>query len=89
MEKRLEEMKTNLSLTDEQVAQIKTIREEQMASMKTIMDDASLSKEDKREKAKPLKEAADEKIVAILTPEQKTKWEEGKKNRKNKGQDPK
>lgn len=89
MEKRLQEMKTNLGLTDEQVTQIKTIREEQFASMKTIMDDASLSKEDKKEKAKPLKDAADEKISAILTPEQRTKWEEAKKNRRNKEKDPK
>jgi Spy/CpxP family protein refolding chaperone len=83
---RLDQMKTSLALTDEQVAKITAIREEQAASMKTIMDDASLSKEERREKMKPLRDATDEKITAVLTAEQNAKWQEEKKNRKQKGE---
>lgn len=90
MDRRLQEMKTELGLSDDQVAKIKTIREEQFAAMKAIHDDDALSKEDKKEKLKPMKEATDAKISAVLTDDQKTKWAETKKNRKhkNKGQDP-
>src|SRR5262245_36301644 len=51
-DKHLEEMKTNLGLSDDQVAKIKTIRQEQFEAMKPIMDDASLSKEDRKAKIK-------------------------------------
>lgn len=84
MEKRLDEMKTSLSLTDEQVAKIQAIRDEQMAAFKALKDDASLTQDQRKEKSKELRAASETKINAVLTPEQAAKWEEQKKQRRDK-----
>lgn len=74
--KRMEEMKKNLGLSDEQVTQIAAIRKEQAPAAKAIKDDASLTPEQKKEKMKELRKTGDDKVATVLTPEQKTKWEE-------------
>jgi Spy/CpxP family protein refolding chaperone len=81
---RLQKMKTDLGLTDDQAAKVGQIMQDNRGAMREIKDDPSLTKEQKMEKAKQLRAGVDAKMAAILTPEQKAKWDEMKKNRPEK-----
>jgi Spy/CpxP family protein refolding chaperone len=88
IDQRLEMMKSKLSLTDDQVAKLKTIFEAQKAQLDPIFEDKSLTPEQKREKAKPIMDAGKEKVNAVLTPEQQAKRDELRKEARQKaGQD--
>lgn len=84
-EERLNKMKTELGLSDAQVQKIKPLMEANMEKMKAAHDDASLSEEQKREKMMELKKAGAEAVAAELTPEQKAKFEEEMKKRRQGG----
>ena len=73
--KRLEHMVKDLGLTDQQKAQVEGIFKSQHPAMKAIRENPSLSKEQKREQIKPIMESTKQQISAILTPEQREKWE--------------
>ncbi|HEY8965302.1 MAG TPA: hypothetical protein VIM58_02590 [Candidatus Methylacidiphilales bacterium] len=72
--KQLERMKKDLGLSDDQVAKLKPIFADQFAAMKSIHENTSLSDEEKHTQAKAAREAAMEKIKAILTPDQLEKY---------------
>lgn len=78
-------MKADLALTDEQSKQLEAVFEEQRPAMQALRDDESLSREDRREKMREIRQSADAKIAAILTPEQNAKWEEQRANRQREG----
>ncbi len=73
---RMEMMKENLGLTDDQVAKIKPIVEADREKMKALREDTATSQEDKRAKFAEILKGQSEKITPILTPEQQTKWKE-------------
>lgn len=79
---RLEEMQTNLGLTAEQTEKVKAVYESQRPAMEALRNDQSLSREQRREKLDEMRKATDAQIAPILTPEQKTKWEELRKQRR-------
>lgn len=79
--KRLNRMKTNLSLTDEQVAKLKAQRASNQAKAEKIKNNGSLSREQKKEQMMALKTEAKEGRKKTFTPEQLKKIEEMKKNR--------
>ena len=79
----LAKMKTNLSLTDEQVAKLKTQRTGMQTKMEKIKSNESLSRIEKKEKMMALKAEAKEQHQKIFTAEQMKKMEEMKKNRGN------
>ena len=81
--KHLNRMKTNLSLTDEQVAKLKTQRTGMQAKMEKIKSNESLSRIEKHEQMMALKSDAKEQHKKIFTAEQMKKMEEMKKNRGN------
>jgi len=88
IDQRLAMMKSKLSLTDDQVAKLKSIFEAQKAQLDPIFQDKSLTPEQKREKAKPIMDAGKAKVDEVLTPEQKAKRDEFRKEAKQKaGQD--
>lgn len=74
-------MKEKLGLTDEQAAQIKKIHEDARAQLEKLREDESLSKEDKMAERKKIHEATKAKVDAVLTPEQREKAEEFRKER--------
>lgn len=74
-------MKTDLGLTDEQAQKIRAIMDGQMASMQALRSDQSLSREQRQAKFAESRQAINAQIEALLTPEQKPKWEELKKKR--------
>ncbi|NJO84233.1 MAG: hypothetical protein HC828_16575 [Blastochloris sp.] len=84
---RIEQMKTDLGLSDEQVTKIKAIMEEEKGSFKALRDDTTLSKEDKKAKMMELRKSQGDKIKAVLTPEQQVKFEEKMKERGDKLKD--
>jgi hypothetical protein len=83
-EKRLERMKTELSLTDDQVAKLKIQDENTRSQMKAIRDNESLDHSAKREQMMALMNTAKEQRKAVLTQDQLKKMEESKKDHKNK-----
>jgi Spy/CpxP family protein refolding chaperone len=90
-ENRLKWMTEKLNLTDDQQAKIKPLLEDETTQMKAVRSDTSLSPQDRHAKMKSINAASTEKINAILTPEQQTKWKEMKqemmeKHKEMKGQ---
>ena len=77
-ESRLKMLTEKLDLTDDQKARLKPILEDESTQMKTLHDDTSLAPEDKRAKMKGLHESSTEKINAVLTPDQQSKWKQMK-----------
>lgn len=82
---RFEKLKTDLALTDDQAKKVQDIMMAQREKMKGMKDDTTLSADQKKEKMKAGREEVDAKISALLTPEQKAKWEQIKKDRPAKG----
>jgi Spy/CpxP family protein refolding chaperone len=72
-EKMLEKMKTNLNLSDDQVAKIKSIHENYATKAKAIREDKNLSAEQKKDQLATLAKERKEAVNNVLTPEQKEK----------------
>ena len=64
---------SQLNLTDQQKASIKSINEDSRKAAKAIQDDTSLDKAAKRAKLADLKKSTEDKVVAVLTPDQQQK----------------
>lgn len=79
--KRLDKMKTNLNLTDEQVTKLKAQQAANHAKAQQIKNNESLSREQKKEQMMALKTQAKDQHNKIFTAEQLKKKEEMKKNR--------
>lgn len=83
------EMFQELNLTDAQKEKVKTIMTAQRTKMNDIRNSTTLTDEQKGTQVKALRQDQRTQISAILTPEQKTKWEQmeadQKKNFKMKG----
>jgi len=80
----LAKMKTKLSLTDNQVAAMRSQRSSNRANMEKIKNNESLSREQKRDQMMTLKTEAKEQRKKIFTTDQIKKMEEMKKNRMDK-----
>ena len=78
---RMEKMKTDLGLSDEQYGKLKSNREAMAGKMKALRDDKSLNDENKKEQVKELRNKQKEDMKSILTEEQLKKWEEQKHQR--------
>ena len=96
MQKRqLESMKTELSLTDDQVAKVKVINEEAGKKMQAIFQnrDQNQDREAMRQKFADIRTEQNKKLKEVLTEEQYTKWiklqeERDERRRENRGQRP-
>jgi Spy/CpxP family protein refolding chaperone len=63
-----------LNLTDEQKAQIKTIREDGKTQVAALGKDASLSEEAKQQKLKVIRKDIRRQVWGVMTPEQQKQW---------------
>jgi Spy/CpxP family protein refolding chaperone len=79
-----EMMQKSLGLTDAQAEQMKSIRADTEAQMKALRADETMSMEDKKTAGKKLMDANKAKIDALLSPEQKTKFEHMRQKMKKK-----
>lgn len=81
----------DLNLTDAQKDQIKPILKDAAEKRKALREDTTSTPEQKRDKQKALRQDTNDKIKAILTDEQKKKFDEAmaneRKNRKDKAAD--
>lgn len=73
-EERMQRMKTEVGLTDDQAQKIRAIYEAQFASLRSG-DNSSMSREDRRAAFQKAREAANAQIEPLLTAEQRPKWE--------------
>lgn len=76
MRERLQMMAQELGLTDAQKAQVRDIMQQSFEEGKALRDDTTLTPEQKREKGMAIRKGVEEKIDAILTPEQLAKKKE-------------
>lgn len=70
-----EKLQAELELSDEQVAEWKTLHESQKEKMMVLRDDDALEREAKRTQMKAMRDEMNEAIKGILTEEQYTKLE--------------
>ena len=71
---RLKQIAEELKLTDEQKGKLKPLLEDEAGKLRELRQDTGLSRADRQSKSKEIRNAANEKIKAILTPEQQEKW---------------
>jgi protein CpxP len=73
--RQLERMTRELNLTPDQVTQVKAINEAQRAQMMALRNDSTIPQEDKRGKMMAMRQETEGKIRAVLTEEQRPKYE--------------
>jgi Spy/CpxP family protein refolding chaperone len=74
-EHRVERMKHELNLTDDQTAQVKAIFADSRTKMEALRGNSSLSREDRRSQMMAIHQTEESKIDGVLTPDQKTKYD--------------
>ena len=82
-EKRLEKMKTQLNLSDDQVAKIKNISQDFRSQLKTIRENTTIDPSDKRSQIMALTKQQRKDFKSVLTSEQVDKWEQWRKDREH------
>ena len=80
-EKRMDKMKTNLNLTNDQVAKLKSQHESFASQAKSIRENTSLPEDQKKQSMMDLRKRSQEDQKSILTAEQLQKKEEMKSKR--------
>jgi Spy/CpxP family protein refolding chaperone len=75
-EKQLAHLTKALNLTADQQTQIKPILADRQQKMQALWSDSSLSREDRMSKMKSIREDSNTKIEAVLTADQKPKYEQ-------------
>lgn len=73
--RQLEMLTKRLNLTTDQQTQVKAIDEDTGKQMMAVRNDTSLSQDDRRSKMMAIRKASQDKIRAVLTDEQKTKYD--------------
>jgi Spy/CpxP family protein refolding chaperone len=77
---RIERMKKELNLTDDQTAAVEKNLSESLKKMRAVHDDKSLTDDQKKAQYKTLQDQQQEGLKSILTPDQWNKYQEQKKN---------
>lgn len=69
----LQQISTDLNLTDDQKTQIKPILQSEFQQLKSVKDDTTLSADQQKAKAQEIHASAKSQIANLLTPEQQKK----------------
>jgi protein CpxP len=80
-DKRLDKMKLELNLSNEQVATIKANRQATMAKVAAVLQNDSLNRTDLKAQLTAIKDANKGNMKTVLTPDQYTKWQELRKEK--------
>lgn len=86
--RRADMLKQNLGLSDDQTTQVKAIYQDSQTKMETLRSNSSLSQDDRRSQMMDIRKGENDKINALLTPDQKTKyaaWEQQMRSRRGGG----
>src|SRR5262249_7938706 len=73
---RVDRMATELNLTDDQKTKVTALFEEDAKKMRELRADTNLSKDERGEKFRAMRKESDQKLKAILTPEQWDKFQQ-------------
>jgi Spy/CpxP family protein refolding chaperone len=73
IQSRLQQISSELNLTDDQKQQLKPMLQSEAQQLKAVKDDASLTPEQKQAKAKEIHQGFKSQIGGVLTPEQQKK----------------
>jgi protein CpxP len=91
-ERQVEFLTKKLNLTADQVTQVKAIDDDSRKQMRALREDTSTPGSDKRDKMMDIHKASQDKIRAVLTDDQKTKFDalqtEMREHRGNRGGGP-
>jgi periplasmic protein CpxP/Spy len=80
----IDQLATELKLTDDQKAKVKPILEAQRQKMTDLRQDTTLSQEDRRTKMQAIREDTLKQMKEVLTPEQYDQYQKmGQRNRRN------
>jgi protein CpxP len=71
----IEHLTKELNLTDDQVTKLKAIDADSRSQMMALRDDSSVAQDQKRPKMMAIRQAQEAKIKAMLTDDQKTKYD--------------
>lgn len=71
---RADMLKQHLGLSDDQTAQVKSIFTDSQTKMEALRSNSSLSQDDRRSQMMAIRKGENDKVQAVLTPDQKTKW---------------
>ncbi len=74
----------NLNLTDEQKANIKSIRAKEWSDIKAVRSDTTLSDVQKKDKIRGIHRDAFKQVSGTLTPEQRQQWKDNMKAHREK-----
>jgi protein CpxP len=74
-EHQVEFLTKKLNLTPDQVGQVKAIDDDSRKQMMALREDTTVSRDDKRSKMMDIHKASQDKIRAVLTDDQKTKYD--------------
>jgi Spy/CpxP family protein refolding chaperone len=74
-ERRTQMMKDRLGLSDAQAAQVKAVYEDERTKSQALMADQTGDRESMRPKMEAIRKDSETRIGAILTPDQKAKWD--------------
>lgn len=80
---RMEQMKKELNLTDDQVTAVEKNWGESLKKMRAVHDDKSLTDDQKKEQFKTLHNQQEENLKSLLTPDQYNKYQELKKQHRH------
>jgi Spy/CpxP family protein refolding chaperone len=72
---KLQELSSELNLTDDQKTQLKGIVQDEVQQIKAVRDDSSLSPDQKKAKVTEIRQSHKSQMSSILTPEQQKKLE--------------
>ena len=84
VEAKLQQMSSELNLTDEQKTQIKPVLQDEFTQLKGVKDDSSMSPAQKKAKASEIHQSAKSQISSFLTPEQQKKLAEMRETARDK-----
>lgn len=78
----LDRLRTELNLTPDQVSRLEAIRQAHQTQRRAIMADTSLTREARRARLMDLRKSTHDQMMAVLTPEQRTKLQQLREQRK-------
>jgi periplasmic protein CpxP/Spy len=82
MQAKLQELSTELNLTDDQKTQLKPVLQDEFKQLKAVNDDTSLPPDQKKTKITEIRENAKSQMNSILSPDQQKKLGEMKEKAK-------
>ena len=83
VDRQLEHYSRELKLTDAQKPQVKAVLEDQHEQMKQVMDNTSASRDESRTKMREIRQASNAKLRALLTDEQKARFDKMQAERRD------